>query len=336
MSTFTQQTILVVGGAGYIGSHMVQSLLAAGHFVVVADNFSTGNRNALTASGSPELVELDISDEDALSALFSLHRFDVVLHFASFIQVGESVTEPSKYYANNLSATLTLLQAMIEAGVMHFVFSSTAAVYGDPMYVPIDEDHPKAPINPYGRSKWMVEQLLADFDRAYGLKSVCLRYFNAAGADPKGNLGEQHEPETHLIPLVLQAASKRRPAITVFGRDYDTPDGTCIRDYIHVADLVDAHALAIDYLQQGGGSAAFNLGNGSGFSVQEVIDTAAYVTGLEIQVLDAPRRPGDPPRLVADASKARSVLGWQPSFSDLETIVAHAWAWEQKWPWSTN
>lgn len=219
---------------------------------------------------------------------------------------------------------------------MHFVFSSTAAVYGDPMYVPIDEDHPKAPINPYGRSKWMVEQLLADFDRAYGLKSVCLRYFNAAGADPKGNLGEQHEPETHLIPLVLQAASKRRPAITVFGRDYDTPDGTCIRDYIHVADLVDAHALAIDYLQQGGGSAAFNLGNGSGFSVQEVIDTAAYVTGLEIQVLDAPRRPGDPPRLVADASKARSVLGWQPSFSDLETIVAHAWAWEQKWPWSTN
>lgn len=328
--------LLVVGGAGYIGSHMVQHLINADHDVVVADNFSTGLRDALVAAGLSEVAALDIADAKALSALFSLHHFDAVLHFASFIQVGESVSEPGKYYANNLAATLTLLQAMVQAGVKRFIFSSTAAVYGDPVYVPIDEAHPKSPINPYGRSKWMVEQMLEDFDRAYGLKSVCLRYFNAAGADPGGLLGERHEPETHLIPLVMQAASGRRKAITVFGRDYDTPDGTCIRDYIHVSDLVNAHALALDYLQQGGESAAFNLGNGNGFSVQEVIETARRVTGRDIPLADAPRRPGDPPRLVADASKARSVLGWKPRFIDLETIVAHAWAWEQKWPWSAN
>lgn len=330
------QKILVIGGAGYIGSHMVQHLLAEGHAVVVADNFSNGFRDALAAAGSPTLAELDIADAAALDALFAANAFDAVLHFASFIQVGESVTEPGKYYANNLAATLTLLQAMVKAGVKHFIFSSTAAVYGEPDYVPIDEAHPKAPINPYGRSKWMVEQVLEDFNRAYGLKSVCLRYFNAAGADPGGLLGERHEPETHLIPLVLQAASNRREAITVFGRDYDTPDGTCIRDYVHVSDLVDAHALALDYLQQGGESAAFNLGNGNGFSVQAVIDAARRVTGREIPLVDAPRRPGDPPRLVADASQARAVLGWQPRYADLETIVAHAWAWEQKWPWSAN
>lgn len=327
---------LVVGGAGYIGSHMVHHLIAAGHKVVVADNFSTGFRESLIVAGSPVSYELEIADEAALSNLFAAHSFDAVLHFASFIQVGESVTVPGKYYSNNLSATLTLLQAMVKAGVKRFIFSSTAAVYGDPIYVPIDEAHPKAPINPYGRSKWMVEQVLEDFDRAYGLKSVCLRYFNAAGADPAGRLGERHDPETHLIPLVLQAASGRRSAITVFGRDYDTPDGTCIRDYIHVADLVDAHALALDYLHYGGKSAAFNLGNGNGFSVHEVIEAARRVTGREIRVVDAPRRPGDPPRLVADASKARSVLGWQPRYGNLETIIGHAWAWEQKWPWLVN
>ena len=328
--------LLIVGGAGYIGSHMVQHLIGVGHTVVVADNFSTGFHDALVAAGSPEVAALDIADAQALSALFSLHRFDAVLHFASFIQVGESVSEPGKYYANNLAATLTLLQAMVHAGVQRFIFSSTAAVYGDPVYVPIDEVHPKVPINPYGRSKWMVEQMLEDFDRAYGLKSVCLRYFNAAGADPAGLLGERHEPETHLIPLVLQAAAGRRQAITVFGRDYDTPDGTCIRDYIHVNDLVDAHALALDYLQAGGATAAFNLGNGNGFSVQVVIDTARRVTGRVIDVIDAPRRAGDPPRLVADATQARAVLGWQPQFANLDTIVAHAWAWEQKWPWFAN
>jgi UDP-glucose 4-epimerase len=326
--------ILVVGGAGYIGSHMVQYLLRAGHGVVVADNFSTGFRDSLSAAGSPELAEIDIADAPALDALFAAHRFAAVMHFASFIQVGESVTEPGNYYANNLAATLTLLQAMKNAGVNRFIFSSTAAVYGDPVSVPIDEAHPKAPVNPYGRSKWMVEQILEDFDRAYGLKAVCLRYFNAAGADHEGRLGERHEPETHLIPLVLQAASGRRKAITVFGRDYDTPDGTCIRDYIHVTDLVEAHAVALKYLMEGGESAAFNLGNGQGFSVRDVIDTARQLTGSAIKVVDAPRRAGDPPRLVADASHALAVLGWQPQRSALKTIVADAWAWEQKWPWS--
>lgn len=324
--------ILVVGGAGYIGSHMVKFLLDAGHGVMVADNFSTGYRSAVVGG---ELAELDISNAAALDSLFASRRFDAVMHFASFIQVGESVIEPGKYYANNLASTVTLLQAMMRAGVKRFIFSSTAAVYGDPVYVPIDEAHPKAPINPYGRSKWMVEQILEDFDRAYGLKSVCLRYFNAAGADPAGQLGERHEPETHLIPLVLQAAAGRREAITVFGRNYDTPDGTCIRDYIHVADLVEAHALALQYLQAGGKSAAFNLGNGLGFSVQEVIDTARRVTGREINVVYAPNRAGDPPRLVADAAQARAVLGWQPGYAELETIIGHAWAWERKWPWTT-
>ncbi|KII28880.1 UDP-galactose-4-epimerase [Pseudomonas fluorescens] len=321
---------LVVGGAGYIGSHMVKHLLRADHDVVVADNFSTGHRSALMGA---KLVEMDIADGQGLDALFAQHRFDAVFHFASFIQVGESVTEPAKYYQNNLAATLTLLQAMVRAQIKHFIFSSTAAVYGDPEYIPIDEQHPKAAINPYGRSKWMVEQMLEDFDRAYGLKSVCLRYFNAAGADPEGQLGERHEPETHLLPLILQAASGRRASVTVFGRDYDTPDGTCIRDYVHVADLVAAHALAVDYLLAGGTSTAFNLGNGQGFSVQQVIDTARGVTGREISVSEAPRRAGDPPRLVADPRRASDLLGWQPQFSSLEQIVAHAWSWEQKYPW---
>lgn len=322
--------VLVVGGAGYIGSHMVKHLLGADHDVVVADNFSTGYHAALPGG---TVAELDIADAASVAALFAAHRFDAVFHFASFIQVGESVGAPAKYYANNFAATLTLLQAMVRAQVKHFIFSSTAAVYGDPAYVPIDEAHPKAAINPYGRSKWMVEQMLEDFDRAYGLKSVCLRYFNAAGADPDGQLGERHEPETHLIPLILQAAAGRRPSITVYGRDYDTPDGTCIRDYIHVADLVQAHALAVDYLVAGGESTAFNLGNGQGFSVQEVIDTARRVTARDIAVSHAPRRAGDPPRLVADASRAQRVLGWQPRFAALEQIIAHAWAWEQKYPW---
>jgi UDP-glucose 4-epimerase len=316
---------LVVGGAGYIGSHMVKKLLDAGHDVEVADNFSNGHR----VRG----VELDIADAQALDALFAEHHFDAVFHFASFIQVGESVAEPAKYYQNNLAATLTLLQAMVRAGVKNLIFSSSAAVYGDPLYAPIDEEHPKVPINPYGRSKWMVEQILEDFDRAYGLKSVCLRYFNAAGADPDGALGERHEPETHLLPLILQAAAGRRSTITVYGRDYDTPDGTCIRDYVHVTDLCAAHSLAVDYLREGGASTAFNLGNGQGFSVQEVIDAARRVTGRDIVTSEAPRRAGDPPRLVADSRRVRAVLGWQPKFASLEQIVEHAWSWEQKYPW---
>ncbi|MEJ5863066.1 UDP-glucose 4-epimerase GalE [Pseudomonas farsensis] len=316
---------LVVGGAGYIGSHMVKHLQDAQHQVVVAD----------IAPPRPgiEWAALDIADARALHGLFAEQRFDAVFHFASHIQVGESVSDPAKYYQNNVTATLTLLQAMLRAGIGHLVFSSSAAVYGDPHAIPIEEVHPKAPINPYGRSKWMVEQMLQDYDRAYGLKSVCLRYFNAAGADPDGLLGECHEPETHLIPLVLQAASGRRAAITVFGRDYATPDGTCIRDYVHVADLASAHGLAVDYLLAGGPSRAFNLGNGLGFSVQQVIDAARRVTGREIPVEEALRREGDPPSLVADAAQARELLGWEPQYAELEQIIRHAWEWELKYPW---
>lgn len=325
--------ILVVGGAGYIGSHMVKLLRKSGFAVVVLDDLSGGYRDAVAGA---ELVEGSAGDAEMLDALFGRHRFDAVMHFASFIQVGESVIEPAKYYANNLAATLTLLTAMGHAGVNRFIFSSTAAVYGDPAYVPIDEAHPKQPINPYGRSKWMVEQILEDYDRAYGLKSVCLRYFNAAGADPEGELGERHVPETHLIPLVLQVAAGRRQVISVFGTDYDTPDGTCIRDYVHVSDLCDAHALALKHLVAGGDSARFNLGNGQGFSVKEVIATARVVTGRDITVVYEPRRAGDPPRLVADSHLAKEKLGWQPLRAELALIIADAWAWEQKWPWGND
>jgi UDP-glucose 4-epimerase len=273
-------------------------------------------------------VQGDLADQALLADLLQPGRFDAVMHFASFIQVGESVQKPAMYYANNVSNTLHLLDAMRAAGVQRFIFSSTAATFGEPQYTPIDERHPQAPINPYGRSKLMIEQVLEDYDRAYGLKSVCLRYFNAAGADPDCELGERHEPETHLIPLVLQAASGRRADIAVFGRDYDTPDGTCIRDYIHINDLCEAHLLALQSLLKGGSSQRYNLGNGNGFSVQEVIDTARRVTGRPIAVRDAPRREGDPARLVADATLARQQLGWVPQFPDLEAIVAHAWAWE--------
>ncbi len=318
--------ILVVGGAGYIGSHMVKLLLEQGHQAVTLDNLSTGFRDAVLGG---QLMEVDLADRAALDLVFR-SPFDAVMHFASYIQVGESVRAPAKYYRNNFANTLNLLEAMIEPGVMRFIFSSTAAIFGEPDYVPIDEGHPKRPINPYGLSKQMVEQTLADFDRAYGLKSVCLRYFNAAGADPDGLLGERHEPETHLIPLLLQVASGRRPSIQIFGRDYDTPDGTCIRDYIHIVDLCEAHLKAIDYLAAGGASAQFNLGNGNGFSVQEVIDSVERVTGRTVRAIDAPRREGDPARLVADSRSAREVLRWAPRFADLDTIVAHAWAWERK------
>lgn len=319
-------SVLVVGGAGYIGSHMVANLLANGADVVIFDNLSAGHRDAVLGG---EFVSGDLADIDAVRAVLRLRQFDAVMHFASFIQVGESVTDPAKYYRNNVSNTLNLLQAMCEAGVKRFVFSSTAAIFGNPQTARIDEMHPAAPINPYGQSKWMVEQMLADFDHAYGLKSVCLRYFNAAGADPQGRLGERHEPETHLIPLVLQAAAGRRASITVNGCDYPTADGTCVRDYIHVSDLADAHWLAIGYLLSGNQSAQFNLGNGLGFSIREVIDTVEKVTGKPVPQQFGPRRAGDPPVLVADSAKARAVLGWQPQYAALETIVGHAWQWEQ-------
>ncbi|HEY1058161.1 MAG TPA: UDP-glucose 4-epimerase GalE [Limnobacter sp.] len=319
--------VLVVGGAGYIGSHMVKYLLDQGCSVVTLDNLSTGHRDAVLGG---EFVCGDIADSRLLSQLFTAHRFDAVMHFASYIQVGESVVKPAMYYHNNVANTLNLLHAMAQHGVPHFVFSSTAATFGEPAYVPIDEHHPQQPINPYGRGKWMIEQALPDYQHAYGLTAVCLRYFNAAGAHPGGLLGERHEPETHLIPLVLQAASGRRSHISVFGTDYPTPDGTCIRDYIHVTDLCDAHWLALQYLWNGQPSQNFNLGNGQGFSVQEVIDTAREVTGKAIEVQVSQRRPGDPVSLVADSSLARAVLGWKPQFTDLKTIVSHAWVWETR------
>lgn len=319
--------ILVVGGAGYIGSHMLALLADTRHEVVTLDNLSHGYRDAVLFG---EFIEADLADKVALDRILAVGAFDAVMHFASYIQVGESVLAPAKYYANNLTNTLNLLDAMVKHGVMQFIFSSTAAIFGEPEYTPIDESHPTLPINPYGRTKLYVEQILADYDRAYGLKSVCLRYFNAAGAHPDGSLGERHVPETHLLPLVLQAASGRRQAISVFGRDYATPDGTCVRDYIHVMDLCDAHLLALEKLVAEKVSAAYNLGNGSGFSVQEVIDSALRVTGRHIKVVDEVRREGDPAVLVADSSRARAVLGWQPKFSELDVIVQHAWQWELK------
>lgn len=316
---------LIVGGAGYIGSHMVKHLAANGHRVIVLDDLSSGHADALLGG---ELVVHDFADRSFLDQLFQQHRFDGVFHFASQILVGESVSNPAKYYRANTFATLTLLEAMRDHGVNNFVFSSTAAVYGEPSYTPIDEAHPKVPVNPYGASKYMVEQMLADFGRAHGLKSVALRYFNAAGADPQARMGERHEPETHLIPLALQAVLGVRPPLKLFGDDYDTPDGTCIRDYIHVDDLATAHLLAMGYLHAGGASTAFNLGNGSGYSVQQVIDTVEKVTGKAVPYEKAPRREGDPARLVADSTKARQVLGWQPAKPELEAIVQDAWNWE--------
>jgi UDP-glucose 4-epimerase len=319
--------ILVVGGAGYIGSHMVKLLGRRGCHVTTLDDLSSGHRDAVLAG---DFVQSDMADAELLRSVFAARRYDAVMHFASFIEVGESVREPAKYYRNNVANTLALLAAMRDAGVNQFIFSSTAAIFGTPQYVPIDERHPRAPINPYGRTKNMVEDVLADYERAYGLRSVCLRYFNAAGADPEGALGERHEPESHLIPLALQAAAGRRAGLSVYGTDYDTPDGTCIRDYVHVSDLCDAHWLALESLRGGAASQAYNLGNGNGFSVLEVIETAKKVTGVDFPVKHEARRAGDPPRLVADSSAIKSTLGWSPQYADLETIVSHAWAYEKK------
>ncbi|MBE9489617.1 MAG: UDP-glucose 4-epimerase GalE [Bacteroidetes bacterium] len=321
------KSVLVVGGAGYIGSHMVKMLLENKYKVVTLDNLSGGYRDAVVGG---EFEQVDLSDKTALEQVFNKYKFDAVMHFASYIQVGESVIKPDMYYVNNLVNTLILLDVMIKHDVNKFIFSSTAALFGEPEYTPIDEKHPTQPINPYGRSKLMVEQILADYDKAYGLKSICLRYFNAAGADPEGLLGERHEPETHLIPLVLQVASRRRESISVFGRDYDTPDGTCVRDYIHIVDLCSAHLLALEKIIISSKSHVYNLGNGNGFSVQEVIDTAEIVTGKEIKVVEAPRREGDPAILLANAALVKTELGWFPQYSKLSSIIEHAWQWELK------
>jgi len=317
--------ILVVGGAGYIGSHMVLALQAAGYDVIVLDNLSTGHRASIS---NVKLVVGDMGDKTLLRELFLTHQFDCVMHFASFIEVGESVRNPLKYYQNNVSATLNLLEVLLEQPTRNFIFSSTAAVYGEPQYVPMDEQHPIAPINPYGRSKRMVEEMILDLASAHDLRYAILRYFNAAGADPKARTGECHEPESHLIPIVLQAARGVRKEVHIYGNNYQTRDGTCVRDYVHVSDLCLAHLLAMEKLFQGEQAIICNLGTGKGTSVQEVINVASEVTGKTIPVVYGSRRAGDPEVLVASSDLANKRLGWSPIYPSLHDIVRHAWQFQ--------
>jgi len=319
--------VLVTGGAGYIGSVVADHLLSAGHTVTVLDNLIMGWREAVPAQA--EFIQADTGDETALDALFARHKFDAVLHFAALIEAGESVTVPERYFENNSLRTLTLLRVMLRHEVERFVFSSTAAVYGEPETVPIPEDHPLAPTNPYGESKLMVEQTLRWLHSAHGLRYASLRYFNAAGATPER--GEAHRSESHLIPLILQVPLGQRDCISIFGTDYPTKDGTCIRDYIHVDDLASAHLLALQGLEKHE-TLICNLGSGSGFSVREIIEIARKVTGHAIPVRECPRRPGDAAVLIASSDKARRMLGWRPQFSDVESVIASAWQWHQSHP----
>lgn len=319
--------VLVTGAAGYVGSHACKALARRGLQPIGLDNLERAGLRDLPWG---PLEVADTRDRGALDAILRRHRPEAVMHFAAYAYVGESVAEPGRYYHNNVVGTLTLLEALRDAGVGPFVFSSTCATYGIPSRVPIDEDHPQAPINPYGSSKLMVERMLADFDRAYGVRSVALRYFNAAGADPEGEIGECHEPETHAIPLAILAALGRLPRFQVFGTDYPTPDGSAIRDYVHVSDLADAHVRALDYLVAGGSSTALNLGTGQGHSVLQVVAAVEAETGQRIALERAARRPGDPAVLVAAAERARATLGWTPAFTDLRDIVRTAVAWERR------
>ena len=319
--------ILIVGGAGYIGSHVNKMLNLHGFDTVVFDNLSYGHRDFVKWG---VFEEGDLSEMDDIRRVFQKYPITAVMQFAAFTYVGESVDDPQKYYLNNLCNTLNLLEVMLEEKVNYFVFSSTCATYGDPVEIPITENHPQNPINPYGKGKYMVEQVLEDYNKAYNLRYASLRYFNAAGADPDGEIGELHDPETHLIPLILDVALGNREDIKIFGTDYPTADGTCIRDYIHVLDLADAHIKALEYIQNNDLSDVFNLGNGQGFSVREVIDTVEKVTGKKIKASEVSRRPGDPPVLVGSALKARELLGWQPRFDDLSLIIDTAWCWQQK------
>lgn len=318
--------ILITGGAGYIGSVTTELLRARGEQVVVLDNLSRGYRDAVDPA--IPFYEGSVGDRELVARIAREHDINACIHFAAFAYVGESVTEPALYYENNVAQGINLLGALVEAGVRQFVFSSTCATYGEPQQIPIDETHPQLPTNPYGWSKLFVERILADYDRAYDLKFVALRYFNASGASP--DRGERHEPETHLIPLVLQTAQKKLDHVTVFGDDYPTHDGTCVRDYIHVSDLADAHARALGYLRNEGLSTAINLGNGAGYSVLEVIHAAREITRQDIPMEVEGRRAGDPSHLVADSSKARSVLGWHPQHAELSTIISSAWEWHTK------
>jgi UDP-glucose-4-epimerase GalE len=319
------ESVLVTGGAGYIGSHTVKLLLQRGYRPVTYDNLIYGHRQAVLGG---HFVQGNLHDTARLTEVLRTHSISAVIHFAAFAYVGESVRDPLKYYHNNVAGTLSLLQAMHAAGVRRMIFSSTCATYGVPQQSFLTEDHPQHPINPYGESKLFVEHMLYTCAAAHGLRWISLRYFNAAGADPEGELGENHHPETHLIPLILAVANGRLAEIAIFGADYDTPDGTCIRDYIHVTDLAEAHLLALQALDSDTANTAYNLGTGSGYSVRQVIDAASRITAHPIASSLVPRRAGDPARLVAAADKARHALGWMPHYSDLETIIATAWRWE--------
>ncbi|MEM7386986.1 MAG: UDP-glucose 4-epimerase GalE [Verrucomicrobiota bacterium] len=318
--------VLVTGGAGYIGSHTVRLLAEKGQRVIVLDNLVYGHREAIL-SKDVTLVEGDLSDPEVVDRLFEEYPIEAVIHFGAYAYVGESVTQPLKYYGNNTAAALTILRAMERKGCDKFIFSSTCATYGNPVKVPMNEDHTQDPINPYGRSKLMLEWILRDCSAAFGLRSVSLRYFNASGCSADGMIGEDHDPETHLIPNVLMAATGERDKVSVFGTDYDTPDGTCIRDYIHVEDLATAHLCALDYLRQGGETTAVNLGTGDGVSVKEIIQIAEDVCGKEIPLEYGDRREGDPPRLLADPAKAKEVLGWEAQHKDVRVAIENAWQW---------
>ncbi len=320
-------TILVVGGAGYIGSQTAKELKGRGFEPLVLDDLSTGHNENVRWG---PLIQGSCGDAALLDKLFSQHRIAGVMHFAAYALVGESVTDPAKYYRNNVAATSVLLEAVAKHQAGPFIFSSTAATFGEPKTIPIPEDHPQEPINPYGRTKLIVERMLADFDSAYGLKYAALRYFNAAGADPDGETGEKHDPESHLIPRAILSVLGKLDGLQIFGTDYDTPDGTCVRDYIHTVDLAAAHILALEKLLGKGDSCVYNLGNGEGRSVRQVLDAVQEVSGVKLEVKEGPRRPGDPPRLVASSEKAKTELGWKPKYADLKTIVRHAWNWHRK------
>lgn len=322
--------ILVTGGAGYIGSHTVKALLATEHKVVIIDNLSRGHVEAVP-EGVP-FYNVDIKDEVQVENILKNHAIDGIMHFAAHSQVGESMVNPAIYYENNVVGSYHLIETARRVGVKYFVFSSTAAVYGEPEEIPIVEDAKWNPTNVYGRSKLMIEDMLRDYSSIYGQKFVALRYFNAAGADPSGKIGEDHTPETHLIPLILEAALGKRESITVFGQDYDTVDGTCVRDYVHVNDLASAHILAMEYLYKGGESTVFNLGSGNGFSVQEIVDAAKEVTGVDFKVVYGQRRTGDPSTLIASSQKIKNMLGWNPVHSEVKQVIRDAWKWHQSHP----
>ncbi|MDN5363722.1 MAG: UDP-glucose 4-epimerase [Eubacteriales bacterium] len=328
--------VLVTGGAGYIGSHTVKEILKAGIEVTVLDNLSRGHKAVAKILPEAEFVWGDIADQELVVKLLKSRGVEAVIHFAALSLVGESIENPAQYYHNNLVKGLALLEAVRQAEVPYFIFSSTAAVYGEPMHIPIEETHPTLPTNPYGATKFAFEEALRWYGEAYGIKYVSLRYFNAAGADPEGNLGEDHSPETHLIPLVLQTALGKRAKVVIYGTDYPTPDGTCIRDYIHVSDLARAHLLALEALKRGQPSAVYNLGNGKGYSVQEIIEAALKVTGRNIRVEKGQRRPGDPAVLVASWAKAKQFLGWEPIYTDIEEIINTAWEWYCRHPEGYN